>query len=817
MNVGVEDKLVKETNDIVKDDKVQVDPYFNDIKMELDETVLEVKKEDNVTPDTVGEPPIAEYSNLNKDEKEAGSSPEVWIPEDDKVSHADLSFQKSSIIPNWMQEQAHENGGFNGDRIALVLIISITILLIYLINTFMDQNTREKPLIRRLAEMDKKLFKAKNELLILKNEKSESDGHRKDDSTESIREIELELQQAREELENSREGLKKEGERSNIANIRLEEVQQEVLNAQEEARQAQEMLEEILANQKDQNMENGSDKLVEVVHQLQSQLESQKDMLVKYEPKLKKKEKENKELMKQMKQMKADVANANLETDKLKKELSEINKSKEDSVKKLEEIGNNEVEWKSLTDLLQTQLDERSEQFSNMETELDSLKSRLSLFKNESESKEEQMEILQETIKELRSRKMASEEEDGWEVEGEGWNDKEVEEIKDIAVLKVENKKIVEEKETLNNELSKMKELYNDTNTQLDEFKTEAESLREGRDEVVKEHNEVQRKLDVLTEFFNKKEAELQKQLGLQSARFGDVNTDAESTARKLVSVTSELESTQGQLRILKGELDDQEKSLKASVAGEEKKAHENWVAARQAERKLTELQAELSILRNRLTIVESKNTLLEQEKEDLEGTITKIRDNVKPETASDLRPAGSVENLTKGSFASSGLSSPTTPESLPPLPGLPGMPSAMPGMGLLTNQLSMAPSLFPVAGTMLPGMLDIRPPPLGRMSPGPRDRNRSYTSRSPSPDSSSYRGSRRYHGREGSPGSRSERRHSPVQRGPSPTRSDRGYRDYHDRQYSYDRHYRDSSPDRYSDRQGYSGREATKYRQDKK
>ena len=40
-----------------------------------------------------------------------------------------------------------------------------------------------------------------------------------------------------------------------------------------------------------------------------------------------------------------------------------------------------------------------------------------------------------------------------------------------------------------------------------------------------------------------------------------------------------------------------------------------------------------MSILRNRLTVVESKNTLLEQEKDDLEGTITKIRDNVKPET----------------------------------------------------------------------------------------------------------------------------------------------------------------------------------------
>ena len=79
--------------------------------------------------------------------------------------------------------------------------------------------------------------------------------------------------------------------------------------------------------------------------------------------------------------------------------------------------------------------------------------------------------------------------------------------------------------------------------------------------------------------------------MGLQSARFGDVSTDAESTARQLISVTTALEATQEQLNIVKSELEDQERSLKASVASQEKKAHENWVAARQAERKLTELQ----------------------------------------------------------------------------------------------------------------------------------------------------------------------------------------------------------------------------------
>merc|ERR1712002_548569 len=105
---------------------------------------------------------------------------------------------------------------------------------------------------------------------------------------------------------------------------------------------------------------------------------------------------------------------------------------------------------------------------------------------------------------------------------------------------------------------------------------------------------------------------------------------DAESTARQLISVNSELESTQEQLKIIKGELDDQERSLKASVAGQEKKAHENWVAARQAERKLNELQGEMSVLRNRLTMVENKNTLLEQEKEDLTGTVTALQLTVK-------------------------------------------------------------------------------------------------------------------------------------------------------------------------------------------
>merc|ERR1712058_98599 len=97
----------------------------------------------------------------------------------------------------------------------------------------------------------------------------------------------------------------------------------------------------------------------------------------------------------------------------------------------------------------------------------------------------------------------------------------------------------------------------------------------------------------------------------------------------------------------------------------------------------------------------------------------------------------------------------------------------------------------FPPGG-MMP--MEMRQPPLGgRMSPGPRDR--SYNSRSPSPEyERGYRGSSgRYHDRDASPTSRSERRASPPRhRGGSPARSER----YYDR-----RHSRDGSRDRYSSR----------------
>merc|ERR1711971_1390397 len=91
---------------------------------------------------------------------------------------------------------------------------------------------------------------------------------------------------------------------------------QEAGAAVEATQQAQGMVEELLQEKARLQEGGGADKqLLDVVQRLQSQLEGQRGLLLKYEPKLKKKEKEAKELTKEVKQMKADVANANLDAD----------------------------------------------------------------------------------------------------------------------------------------------------------------------------------------------------------------------------------------------------------------------------------------------------------------------------------------------------------------------------------------------------------------------------------------------------------------------------------------------------------------------
>lgn len=199
---------------------------------------------------------------------------------------------------------------------------------------------------------------------------------------------------------------------------------------------------------------------------------------------------------------------------------------------------------------------------------------------------------------------------------------------------------------------------------------------------------------------------------------------DATSTYERIKSLQEEIENYKSQNETLKKEILDQERGLKCQIATLEKKAHENWVAARQAERKLEESKQEASQLRNRLIIVE-KNVLNTSKT----GETAAVNDRIPGDSNGEL-PTSPI-HMGISAFQDS-PSSPLHYQHHDGLPISPPLPALIPGqhlppspfMGMPPPGLFIpppppgAPFMPPPPPPLFPG--DRRPPPVGRMSSPP-------------------------------------------------------------------------------------------------
>ena len=72
-------------------------------------------------------------------------------------------------------------------------------------------------------------------------------------------------------------------------------------------------------------------------------------------------------------------------------------------------------------------------------------------------------------------------------------------------------------------------------------------------------------------------------------------------------SLKQEVEVLRAQTESLKRELSASERDFRAQIAANEKKAHENWLAARAAERELKEARHEGGVLRQKMADLERR------------------------------------------------------------------------------------------------------------------------------------------------------------------------------------------------------------------
>eukprot|EP00092_Neocalanus_flemingeri_P039627 GFUD01043153.1.p1 GENE.GFUD01043153.1~~GFUD01043153.1.p1 ORF type:complete len:795 (+),score=289.58 GFUD01043153.1:81-2387(+) len=641
------------------------------------------------------------------------------------------------IVPEWVPVLLHgycETGlamvnQFSEELCLLAMVVGTLVMLHIMCSCFASRRWRV-PLVKRMAEIDRKLFVTNVEMARLQTELVEAYETRRKEK-EMVKVLDVQLIKAGEELEIAKEEARVKEERSREVEKQLEIVNENVASSQGEIEKCKGEVEKLLVKKKnveDQVIEHG-----ELMQSIGEQLENQTELIRNYEMEMEGKVKESDKLREEIKFSQSELNLIKLNIEEVKIEIVESNLTDNKLTVKIAEMEIELEDRRSSSNHLQSKVDDRIEACGKMETELASLKSKISAIVEESDIKEEQLQVLQEALEEEIMRKnVESAEADGWDLNEDCLVTVELEELKEGAKISIENRKHMERNEKLEKKVGDLKTKCKRVTDQVTQVKSEIDSIREGKEKATEDQAAAERKLEILTEFFNKKEADLHKQLGFQSAKFVNVSSEAECTAKKLVALTDELE--------LKKELEDQESSLKAAYLPEVKKALENKIAARQAERRVTEMKNEMKLIRNRLTLVE-----------------------------------GRKKNIVALAKEENGIGFNKANEYLPPLPGLPPLPH------------SLVPSLIPLPS--LPGLSCF--PHLAGLFPAPQDPDLTSLSSHPTQDTNLSLASRRT--RSVSPENSQSVQSQYWTRSPSP-----GQARFVPDQYSYRHRTRSPSPERF-------------------
>uniref|UniRef100_A0A2I3GRM7 Melanoma inhibitory activity protein 2 n=1 Tax=Nomascus leucogenys TaxID=61853 RepID=A0A2I3GRM7_NOMLE len=145
-------------------------------------------------------------------------------------------------------------------------------------------------------------------------------------------------------------------------------------------------------------------------------------------------------------------------------------------------------------------------------------------------------------------------------------------------------------------------------------LQTEQASLQSENTHFENENQKLQQKLKVMTELYQENEMKLHRKLTVEENYRLEKEEKLSKVDEKISHATEELETYRKRAKDLEEELERTIHSYQGQIISHEKKAHENWLAARNAERNLNDLRKENAHNRQKLTETELKFELLEKD-----------------------------------------------------------------------------------------------------------------------------------------------------------------------------------------------------------
>ncbi|XP_078262707.1 cTAGE family member 5 isoform X1 [Rhinoraja longicauda] len=176
-----------------------------------------------------------------------------------------------------------------------------------------------------------------------------------------------------------------------------------------------------------------------------------------------------------------------------------------------------------------------------------------------------------------------------------------------VAKLNASLKSVEEERNQIHGKLSDEINAKQELMERIEKLQLEHTSVQSVKSQFKTEYKTIQQKLKIMTELYHEKEMELQRNLTLEEHQRLQKEEKLSEVDGRINQATEELTIYRQRAKDLEEELMKTMQSYKNQIVSHEKKAHDNWLSAREAEREIGNIKRENIHFRQKITEAEFK------------------------------------------------------------------------------------------------------------------------------------------------------------------------------------------------------------------
>ncbi|XP_064920032.1 melanoma inhibitory activity protein 2 isoform X1 [Columba livia] len=170
------------------------------------------------------------------------------------------------------------------------------------------------------------------------------------------------------------------------------------------------------------------------------------------------------------------------------------------------------------------------------------------------------------------------------------------------------------ERDQMYSKLSDESKAKGELTERIENLQSQQASLQSENEHFESEVQKLQQKLKVMTELYQENEMKLHRKLTVEERERLQKEEKLSKVDEKINHAAEELNSYRQRAKDLEEELERTIRSYQNQITSHEKKAHDNWLTARAAERHLSDIKKENAHNRQKLTEAEFKLDLLEKD-----------------------------------------------------------------------------------------------------------------------------------------------------------------------------------------------------------